>query len=269
MSHHILVSLNYGQNRQQYIQKLFQEHDVTINFLKTTPSSKREAVIKQATVLLTFQPERDFKDDEFKLLESLQFIQLTSSGADHFPFRKVPDDITLASNAGAYARPMAEHVMAMTLALAKRLREEHQNMHQGRFNQGNKNISIADSTIGILGFGSVGQAVADLFRVFGVRVFAMNTSGETDQSIDFIGTTDDLEHILRSSDIIVLSMPLNKHTRRLIGKEQLQWMADDTILVNVARGEIIRQKDLYEHLKNHPEFKAGIEAWWVEPARHL
>ena len=268
MSAPILVTTDLDESQQKLINERISAEGKTVDFLYSLSEENRQAALKNAEILLTLNPLHDLEEAEFELLKNVQFIQLISAGADHFPYQKVPEDITIASNPGAYAEPIAEHVVAMALDLAKRLRKEHQNMQRGEFNQFHFNKSIKDSTIGILGFGGIGKATAHLFRAFGSQIFALNTSGQSEKPTDFIGTTDDLQHILESSDIIVLSLPLNNDTRGLIGKEQLEWMKSDAILINVARGEIIDQKDLYEHLENHPDFKAGLESWWVEPLRH-
>lgn len=268
MNEELLVTHNLNDEQQRLIQELFKEDELAITFLSNVTDSKRADSISGADVILTLNPNKDFAENEFQYLNNTNFIQIVSAGADHLPYNKIPENIKLASNPGAYAEPMAEHVLAMALSLAKRLQIEDRKMRQGEFNQFSFNKSIGDSTIGILGFGGIGQAVANLFRPFGASISAMNTSGQTKQPTDFTGTVDDLKYILQSSDIIVLSLPLNNQTRSLIGKQQLKWMKEDAILINVARGEIIRQKDLYEHLKANLNFKAGLESWWVEPLRH-
>jgi phosphoglycerate dehydrogenase-like enzyme len=66
--------------------------------------------------------------------------------------------------------------------------------------------------------------------------------------------------------VVVVTTPLNRDTRDLIGKNELAWMKEDAILINVGRGDVINQKALYDHLKSHPNFRAGIDTWWSEPA---
>jgi glycerate dehydrogenase len=87
----------------------------------------------------------------------------------------------------------------------------------------------------------------------------------TQEAVDFIGTLKDLDYVLKESDIVVLSIALNKQTRNLIGRRELELMKPDAVLVNVARAALIGEAALFEHLVNNPHFKAGIDAWWVEP----
>src|SRR5205807_3680527 len=103
--------------------------------------------------------------------------------------------ILAASTPGAYATPKAEHLLAMTLALAKRLLVENQKLRNGEFDQFTPNRLLAGMTAGILGFGGIGRATARLMRAFGMRIFAINSSGTSPEPTDFLGTLHDLEHV--------------------------------------------------------------------------
>src|SRR2546429_2066588 len=240
----------------------------TLTFLNEIQSAQREQTLERADVLLSWNFPREILPHEYPRLQHVKFIQLISAGADHLPFAELPSQIIVASNPGAYATPMAEHVMAMTLALAKRLLIEHQKLKNGEFDQFTPNRMLSGMTAGILGFGGIGRATAHLMRAFGTRIYALNQSGKSSEPLDFIGTLHDLEHVLRASDVVVVSLPLTRATRGLIGKEELAWMKPDAILVNVARGAILDEEALYSHLKSHPTFMAGIDAWWTEPFIH-
>jgi phosphoglycerate dehydrogenase-like enzyme len=212
----------------------------TLTYLNEIPPAQREQSLEHANILLSW----------------------------NFPREVLPSHIIVASNPGAYAAPMAEHVMAMTLALAKRLLIENQKLRNGEFDQFTPNRLLAGMTAGILGFGGIGRATARLMRAFSMKIYAINHSGTSPEPTEFIGTLRDLEHVLRASDVVVVSLPLTRATRGLIGKEELAWMKPDAILVNVARGAILDEEALYNHVKSHPTFLVGIDAWWTEPFLH-
>jgi glycerate dehydrogenase len=102
-------------------------------------------------------------------------------------------------------------------------------------------------------------------RPFGARIFAVNTSGRTDEPVEFAGTLADLDAILGQLDVVIVALPLTWSTRGLIGRRRLELMKSTAILVNLARGAIIDEGPLYEHLRANPQFCAGIDAWWQEP----
>jgi len=207
----------------------------------------------------------ELRREDLARLGSAGLIQLLSAGVDRVPFDQIPDGVPVASNAGAYAEPMSEHVLALALALAKRLPQNHAALTRGVFDQQTPTRSIHGSLVGILGFGGIGQASAMLFRMLGAQVHAINRSGSTDAAVDHIGTMRDLDLLLGAADILVVSLPLTRATDGLIGRRELSLMKPDAMLINVARAGIIDEDALYEHLERNPSFSAGIDAWWHEP----
>lgn len=264
---HIVVTFDAPPEQKALLLEVLGS-EASLTFFKELPSAQRERALQEANMLLSWNFPREISPQAYPLLQQVSFIQLLSAGADHMPFADLPPHILVASNPGAYAVPMAEHVVAMTLALAKRLLVENQKLRNGEFDQFTPNRALSGMTAGILGFGGIGRATARLMRAFGMRIHAINQSGTSTEPADFLGTMDDLERVLRQSDVVVISLPLTKATRGLIGEKELEWMKPDAILVNVARGAIIDEEALYNHAKNHPGFLVGIDAWWTEPFMH-
>jgi phosphoglycerate dehydrogenase-like enzyme len=239
--------------------------EAALGFLDELAPAQQQGALQAATVLFVLNFSREVPAPQRGSLEQVQFIQLLSAGADHMPFADLPPHIVIASNAGAYALPMAEHVMAMILTLAKRLCLENQKLRKGEFDQSTPNRLLSGLTAGILGFGGIGRATARLMRAFGMRIQAINTSGTSSEPADFVGTLHDLQKVLRAADVVVISLPLTRTTRALLGRQELDWMKPDAILINVSRGAILQEDALYAHVKSHPNFLLGLDAWWTEP----
>lgn len=262
--HVILATFRTDPGERELLHEMFgAEHELA--FLEDCAEEERAQALRGAEILISFGFPREVHPDEIPLLERARLLQLASAGADHVPYERLPENITVASNVGAYAEPMAEHVVGMTLALAKRLYLHHERLKRGEFKERGGNRMLKGKICGVLGFGGIGRAVARLMRALGMQIYAINRRGATDEPVEFIGTLEDLRSVLQASDVVVISLPLNRHTRHLIGERELSWMKPDAILINVARGAIIREQALYEHLKAHPEFMSGLDVWWDEP----
>jgi len=261
----ILTTFHTSPEQKQFLQQFF-ENMAGIRFLDDYPEQEKNNLISSSEILLSWNPEKEgLYNPEISFRET-KFIQLLSAGYDHVQRDKFPSAVIIASNQGAYASPMAEHAVAMILALSKRLMIYHQQLSNGIFKQQSSvTKSINGSVLGVIGFGSIGKATAKLLNPFGVKVMALNTSGKTEEKVEFIGTLKDLDYVLENSDFVLLSCPLNKETEGLINRQKLELMKEDAILINVARGAIINEEDLFNHLKTHPDFYAGIDAWWIEP----
>jgi len=237
----------------------------SVIFLDRRPEDERREILRQADVLIGWHFEAELPADAWQDLPRLRFVQLLSAGADALDFRAIPERLVLACNAGAYAAPIAEHVVAMALGLARRLPQRHAALARGEFGMWEPVITLDGRICVILGYGGIGAATARLMRAFGARIQAVNTSGRTSDPTEFTGTLADLDRVLAAADVLVLSLPLTRATRGLIGARELSLMKPTAILVNVSRAAVIDEGALYEHLRDQPEFGAGIDTWWHEP----
>jgi glycerate dehydrogenase len=263
-----IVVTYYVSENERYLYKEALDNKARIVFLKDISKEERAAEMENTDILITWNVPKELDGIERSTFKQLRFIQLLSAGYDHLNFAKFPDDCLIAANQGAYSEPMAEHVVAMILTLSKRLLINHKKMAQGDFDQITPGRLLKKSIVGIIGFGGIGIAAAHLLKSFGVKILAINTSGKTNEYVEFIGTLNDLDYVLNKSDIVIISIPLNDSTRNLIGKRELNLMKPNSIIINVARGDLIMEKDLFDHLISNPDFLAGIDAWWIEPFRN-
>jgi phosphoglycerate dehydrogenase-like enzyme len=239
-----------------------------VAFLPDLDPERQAVVLREARAAMTYHPWRDLGPECLAQLTSCELLQCMTAGIDYLPLRDLPKGLPVAYNAGAFAEPMAEHVLAMALAGAKRLRGGHLEMQAGAFNQFVATKQVRGAVCGILGFGETGRAVARLLRPIGLRLHAINRSGRTDEDVEFVGTLDDVGEVLDRSDFVVVTLALTTKTDGLIDAAALSRMKDDAVLINVARGEIVDEDALYAHLLGNPRFIACLEAWWIEPVRH-
>lgn len=229
---------------------------------------ERPSMLRQADAVISFMMHNELDKEDYNLLKDGCLLQTLLAGVDALPFADIPERVIICANTGAWADPMAEHILGMILSLGKHLQKGHKRLEKGHFDRSLVSTWFRGKTCGFVGYGGIAKAVARLVRPMGMKIIAVNNSGKTDDQVDFIGDMGNLQKILRGSDVMVLALPLTKKSKGLIGKAELSMMKKDAIFINPARGPIIDQKALYEHMKANPDFRVGIDAWWVEPHTH-
>ncbi len=227
--------------------------------------ARREALEKTSVLFCKSFAPGEISSSEVSLLLRLTLVQLLFAGADNVPFREIPEKALVASNAGGFAEPLAEHVLAVALALGKRLMPLHDRMKRGCFDSSVESLFFRGKICGIVGYGGNGRAIGKLMKALGMKVEGINRTGNPDVFCDAMGTLENLGEMLPRWDVTVLTLPLTDKTRSIIGKEELRSMKKNAILVNVGRGALVEQGALYEHMRRFPEFLVGIDTWWSEP----
>lgn len=208
----------------------------------------------------------DFTPTMMERMSSLRLVQTLLAGADHLPLEIFRPGVVVCTTAGAGSRHVAEHAFALILAAAKNVVSHTLSLRDENFDRSPRNLVLKDATLGILGLGHVGRIVADMGRAFGMKVYAVNSTGRTREEVEFIGTLSHLDTLLRRSDYVVICLPLTRRTDGLIGEQELSIMKPGGVLVNVGRARVVQEEPLYERLKANPEFRAAFDVWWRYPA---
>jgi len=175
--------------------------------------------------------------------------------------------IIVTNTPSANATSVAEYVIALTLALYRNVALYPNKIRQGEFKAEPAAFEIAGKTVGLIGLGDIGGRVAHIFNLgFGANVTAYDPFA-TDAVFEKHGVTriKDLTTLLENSDIISLHVPLTEGTRDLISAKQLKCMQPHTVLINVARGGIVNEDDLYDALKEGVIFAAACDVFLQEP----
>jgi phosphoglycerate dehydrogenase-like enzyme len=172
------------------------------------------------------------------LTDEVEWVQLQPAGVeDWFTLGLVDDRRLWTSSAGAYAVAVAEHVLALLLAAAKRLAECARATTWRRAEL--QGVPLSGSTVGIVGAGGIGREIIKRLEPFDVRVIASTHSGAEVPGAARSLRADELDELLTESDYVVLCAPLTPETEGLIGAHELDLLGPAGSLVNVARGAIV------------------------------
>jgi phosphoglycerate dehydrogenase-like enzyme len=174
-----LVAISYAvDKRVREINLDVLSDEAQVVFLQDQQPSEQLETLRSADALIGWRLGQELPPGQLAENSGLRLIQLLSAGVDNVDFTAIPPSILIADNAGAYARPMAEHVMAMILSL-KRLPRRHAALARGEFDQQALSLTLDGAVCAILGFGGIGTTTEALMRAFGARIHAVNTSGQT------------------------------------------------------------------------------------------
>jgi phosphoglycerate dehydrogenase-like enzyme len=230
-------------------------------------------ILPEINVLLVSAWPSFLDKNALSQMTALRFLQSILVGVEHIPFRDLPQNVAVASNAGAYSLEVGEHAWGLLLAAVKKIVEHDVKIREGarslsEFSEDSSKITVLKGkTIGIVGYGGIGHAVSGYAEAFGMKVLAFGRDVKKRKGRNLTSGRHGLDSLLRESDVVLLSVPLTTATFGLIGGRELSLMKENATLVNIARGDLVNQGALYDHLKSHTEFKYATDAWWYKNGR--
>ena len=204
-------------------------------------------------------------------LPNLKLIAVAATGTDNvdLPYCRA-HNIAVCNTRGYAVSSLPEHALMLMLALRRNLVAYREEVRAGRWQEAKKfcllDHPIGDlrgTVLGIVGFGTLGQAMAQLARAIGMEVIVAERKNATSIRPERRSFAD----VLRLSDVLSLHCPLTEETRGLIGAEELGQMKRDALVINTARGGLIDDHALLEALKSGKIGGAGIDVLRVEPPR--
>jgi phosphoglycerate dehydrogenase-like enzyme len=201
----------------------------------------------------------------------LKWIQTASAGVDAavaIP-ELIESDVILTNTRSAHAPSLSEHVFALLLAQARRLPtmfEWQKAKHWGKPEANRTLRELYRSTIGIVGFGYIGRAVAQRARAFEMNVLAIDAEDvHGDPWVEQVWTPRHLPELLHQSDVVVVTAPLTPLTRDLFGPEEFAAMKPSAYFIHISRGGIVNEAALVDALERRLIAGASLDVFKDEP----
>ncbi|MFC5136125.1 MULTISPECIES: D-2-hydroxyacid dehydrogenase [Haloferacaceae] len=235
------------------------DHEVA---LARTPADERELVPRARIVTGVTVEEEAIAD-----ADRLELFACTFAGTDHVPVEALTDRGVAVTNAGGIHAPgIAEQSIANMLVFARRLHEGWRRKSNAEWRHF-QSYEFADSTVTVIGLGSIGQHVVERLEGFDVETIGVrytpSKGGPTDEVVGF--EADAIHDALARSDYVVVACPLNDLTRGLIGEEELATLPPHAVVVNAARGGIVDTDALVSALQSSGLRGAALDVTDPEP----
>lgn len=209
--------------------------------------------------------------EQFSSAKKLKWIHSTAAGVGQLMYPELRQSGIVLTNArGIHSEPMAEHILGMILAMSRRFPDAFR--FQGAAHWAQQEIwdarpfELKGKILLIVGFGSIGRAVARVVQLIGMRIWGVTRSGRGDEHLaERTIPAAELHAALPQADFVLLAAPETPDTQRMIGEEELTSMKRTAYLLNVARGTLVDQNALIAALRARTIAGAALDVTEEEP----
>ncbi|WP_447833292.1 D-2-hydroxyacid dehydrogenase family protein [Aeromonas veronii] len=258
------------QVRHLHCFTLLAGHDVTI-LNQSEPDTTRLAALLEGMEALVLTRERTRIDEQLLMrLPTLKLISQTGKVSQHIdPALCQQYGVAVAEGIGSPIAP-AELCWALIMAASRHIPAYSQALSQGQWQQsGDLGLgrTLHGLTLGIWGYGKIGQRIARYGKAFGMSVLIWGSEASRRQAeLDGYACASSKEALFSQADILTLHLRLSKATRGAVTRADLARMKVDSLLVNTSRAELIEPGALYAELSTHPGKRAALDVFDIEPA---
>ena len=207
--------------------------------------------------------------DEFASARQLRWVQSPSAGVEWM--WRVPtladSDVVVTNMRGAHAATIAEHTFAMLLSQTRGMRTFAQHQIDHHWGRGELGLTaIKGLTMGIVGFGNIGRAIARRATGFEMRVLAVDTEPvPAGEGVEEVWPLSRLDELCRESDVLAIAAPITPNSRGMIGAEQVRQLKRGAYVLQMSRGGIINEAALVDALEEGHVAGAGLDVTETEP----
>jgi phosphoglycerate dehydrogenase-like enzyme len=207
-----------------------------------------------------------FDAEIFQKAIKLKWVHALAAGVDRLLFPEfINSHIMLTNSSGVHPIPISEHVLGMMLMFTRGFHQSMKSQFQKKWERPTP-AELYGKTLGIIGFGSIGERIGHLGKCCGMRVIGLkNTIDYPSTNADELFPPDKLDILLEQSDFVVVSLPLTTQTIHYISLKELKKMKDTAYLINISRGKIIKEDDLIQALQTGIIQGAGLDVFEEEP----
>lgn len=206
-----------------------------------------------------------FTAEVIKASPGLRIIARYGAGVDRIDLEAAAAAAVVVTNTPlANSDSVADLAVALMLAVARKIPAAHRCVCRGEW-ENIYGVSLAEKTVGLIGFGRIGRRVADRVRGFRCRILVVDPLLDARSAAEAGVTLVSLDELLPAADFISLHLPANDQTRGLLSAEQFRQMKPSAILVNTARGELVDQDALIAALRSGRILGAGLDTHAQEP----
>ncbi|MBX5491242.1 MAG: hypothetical protein IRZ14_08785 [Chloroflexi bacterium] len=240
--------------------------EVTVYTDRPADTAEQLRRVRDAHVILNSRGAVRWPGELLRQLPHLRLICAFAVGTDSIDLAAARElGITVCNVPGRTAPMVAEHALALMLAVAKRVVYQTDELRAGRWGSKPDNIYLHGKTLGIIGLGNIGSRVAALGRAIGMRVVAWTFHPSPERAARLGVTLVELDDLLRQSDVVSLHLRLTEQSRGLIGARELGLLKPGAILVNTARGPLVDEAALVAALEAGHLAGAGLDVFAIEP----
>ncbi|MEM3361303.1 MAG: phosphoserine phosphatase SerB [Candidatus Bathyarchaeia archaeon] len=200
--------------------------------------------------------------------KNLKVVARAGAGVDNIDVEYAEKKgIKVICASDAVANSVAELTIGLILSLARQIPRADREMKNGKWIKNElEGWELRGKTLGIIGFGRIGQRVAQLAKAFGMRILVYDLNQPSENSLNELGAQlVSLEKLLSDSDVITLHVPLTNQTYHMIGKDEMERMKDGVYIVNTSRGLVVDEEALFEALKTGKIAGAALDVYEKEP----